>query len=72
MGDRYYITVTCPRCGQKEGDVYYAPTCGFTTYRCPCGNVVDLEEYTGITYADASNAAEIERLVKEVTGNASS
>lgn len=57
MGDRYFITVICPGCDAKHLDVYYAPTCGITDFTCPkCGCVIDLEEYTGISYEDASNA----------------
>jgi len=55
MGDRYYINVNC-KCGYSEGDVYYAPTCGFTSWDCPkCGEEIELEEYTGISYDDCSN-----------------
>ena len=67
MGDRYYITVKCPKCGFTENDVYYAPTCGITNWCCPkCETWVDLEEYTGISYEDASNADIIQKLVDEV------
>jgi hypothetical protein len=62
MGDRYILTVTCPKCGRVDDDVFYAPTCGFVEHKCPCGHVVDLEELTGISYEDASNRAEIEKL----------
>jgi len=56
MGDRYYITVTCPRDGTEERDVYFAPTCDLVTWTCPtCRYVVDLIEYTGITKEEASN-----------------
>ena len=34
MGDRYYLTVTCPYCGKQEDGFYYAPTCGFSTLQC--------------------------------------
>jgi hypothetical protein len=44
----------------QDDDCYYAPTCGFVTYECVCGNVIDLLEYTGLSLEDASNAAEIE------------
>ena len=37
MGDRYFIQVRC-ECGYIEDDVYYAPTCGFNTFKCNyCG-----------------------------------
>ena len=49
MGDRYILTVACPVCGHKDGDVYFAPTCGFKTWKCQCGHIVDLEKYTGIS-----------------------
>ena len=62
MGDRYILDVTCPACGRVGEDVPYAPTCGFTEHKCPCGHVVDLEELTGISYEDASNRVEIEGL----------
>jgi len=50
-----------------DNDVYYAPTCGFTEYRCPCGNTIDLEKYSGITYEEASSREEIEKLCKAVS-----
>ncbi len=65
MGDRYYVTVQCPVCKKEEKEVYYAPTCGFVAWTCPkCSHVVDLEEYTGISYEDASNREELEEIVK--------
>ena len=60
MGTRYFLKVACPKCGLRDDDVYYAPTCGFTVWRCSvCETVVDLKEYTGISYEEASNVAEI-------------
>ena len=60
MGDRYILTITCERCGRRDKNVYFAPTCGISDWTCPtCGRVVDLEAHTGITYADASNADEM-------------
>ena len=75
MGDRYHFDVTCPSCHQTPKgydftgyNAYYAPTCGFTDWKCPlCGKIVDLGEYTKISYEDASNRVEIEELVKELT-----
>jgi len=72
MGDRYYLDVKCPFCGHKQdgnGDemfmgVYYAPTCGFITYKCEkCGKIIDLEKYSGI---DAEGCANTESGVKSV------
>ena len=66
MGDRFFLTVTCPECDLTEDDVYYAPTCGFTEWKCQgCGTVVDLEKLSGISYQDASNRDEIESIVNE-------
>jgi len=63
MGDRYHLTMTCPKCGSYDDDVYFAPTCGFTEWTCPdCKHVVDLEELTGISYDEASNVAAMETL----------
>ena len=63
MGTRYILTVTCPECGFVDNDVYFAPTCGMTDWKCPeCSRVVDLYALTGITYEDASNAAEIREI----------
>ena len=63
MGDRYILTVNCPKCGYEDDDVYYAPTCGIVDWECPkCGKVVDLEKLTGISYDDASNLGAIENL----------
>jgi ribosomal protein S27E len=64
MGDRWFLTVECPRCTHVEDDVYFAPTCNMTTWICPvCGELVDLCELTGITVEDASNATEIEEIL---------
>jgi len=64
MGNRYILTVVCPNCGTESDDVFYAPTCGFVDFTCPeCGVVIDLEEYTGISYEEASNRAEIEAAI---------
>lgn len=64
MGYRYFLSVTCPKCGRTDNEVYYAPTCGFVEHRCLCGHATDLEELTGISYEDASNRDEIEALCK--------
>ena len=64
MGDRYILTVICPKCGHKDEDVYYAPTCGFKTWNCLCGYLVDLEKYSGISEAECSNAGLIEEIIK--------
>jgi len=67
MGDRYFLTVKCSECGMLDGDVYYAPTCGIVDAKCPqCGHVTNLEEYTGITYEDASNAKELKALAESI------
>ena len=64
MGERYYVTVKCPKCGFTENDVYYAPTCGIISWECPkCEYVVNLEEYTGISYEEASNLDIIQKIV---------
>lgn len=65
MGNRYFVTVTCPECRHTEEEVYYAPTCGFTHWTCKCGHVVDLEKYTGISLEEASNAD----LIKQICEN---
>jgi hypothetical protein len=64
MGTRYFLhNVTCPKCGVTEYEVYYAPTCGISEWVCWCGHKIDLEEYTGISYEDASNDAEIRSII---------
>jgi len=66
MGTRYFLEVTCPKCGFHDDDVYYAPTCGFDTWIClQCHHEVDLEELTGISYEDASNIDLIEEIVQK-------
>ena len=63
MGDRYILTVECPKCGYTDDEAYYAPTCGFTTWKCPeCKAKVDLCKLTGITAEHASNAAQIKAI----------
>jgi len=70
MGDRYFLTMTCPKCGLIDLDVYFAPTCGFTEWKCKCGHSVDLVEFTGITPEMASNKVEIMEAIKlEMEGN---
>lgn len=70
MGDRYFLSVTCPKCGFKDDDGYYAPTCGFVDWTCPnCEYVVDLEELTGITHEMASNADALRAIVDSFSGN---
>lgn len=64
MGDRYLLSVECPKCCHKEEEVYYAPTCGYTEWNCPeCGELVDLEKLTGISYEDCSNRELISNIV---------
>lgn len=66
MGDRYILTVICG-CGKVDDDVYYAPTCGFTHWKCPtCGKVTDLELYSGITYEEASTKERISKLIDSI------
>jgi len=63
MGDRYTLSVTC-ECGEKDDDVWYAPTCGFMTWTCPkCKKVIDLESYSGI---NAEGCASTEYGIKAV------
>ena len=67
MGTRYIFDLECPHCGVLADDVYYAPTCDFTTHTCvACGHVIDLEEYIGISYEEASNVGEIGRLIEGI------
>lgn len=67
MGTRYILTVTCPNCGFEDDDVPFAPTCGFVDWKCPqCSRVVNLVALTGITYEDASSAAEMVDMCQEM------
>ncbi len=68
MGDRYIMEITCPKCGEYDDEVYYAPTCGFIDWECnKCGYTVDLEKHTGISKESCSNKIEIEGLVNQMT-----
>ena len=67
MGDRYTLTINCPKCNHEHVDVWYAPTCGSTHFQCGCGLNIDLAEVTGISYEDCSNREEIAALVKAVS-----
>ena len=63
MGDRYVLEIKC-ECGERDDDVYYAPTWGFITWKCPkCKKIIDLEEYSGI---DAESCANTEVGVESV------
>lgn len=66
MGDRYLLEMTCPKCGHRKDDVYFAPTCGFTEWKCKCGHVVDLVEHTGITEEMASNKDELKAIMDSI------
>lgn len=64
MGDRYFLTVICPKCDKPDDDVYYAPTCGIKFHHCKnCGRKINLEKYTGITEDMASNKAMIKEMI---------
>jgi transposase-like protein len=66
MGDRYILQIECPKCDLFDDEVYFAPTCGIDKWRCiNCKHTVDLYEYTGISYEDASNADLIKDLCEE-------
>ena len=69
MGDRYFLTIKCSKCGVVDNDVYYAPTCGFTEYTCKCGQILDLQKYTGISYEDASTQKKIEKALSRIRIN---
>ncbi len=66
MGNRYFITIKCPRCDHVDDNVYYAPTCGIVYHTCQCGYVTDLETMTGIFHEEASNKGQIEKICKKV------
>lgn len=66
MGDRYILRIECPICGHLD-DAYYAPTCNIVTWTCSeCGQVVELKEYTNISYEEASNRETIEKIAEIV------
>ena len=45
MGIRCTAEINCPKCESIE-EVWYAPTCDFTTHRCSsCGYVIELAGY---------------------------
>ena len=66
MGNRYFLEITCPKCGVHDDDVYYAPTCGFVAWTCKCGHTIDLEAYTGMGYEEASSAIEIKQMLDAI------
>lgn len=66
MGDRYFLTVKCDRCGNVDKNVYYAPTCDFTKHNCSaCRKLIDLRDYSGISYEDATNIDNIKNLIRQ-------
>jgi len=65
MGDRYILTMICEKCGYID-EAYFAPTCGFTTWTCKCGNKVNLCKHTGITKKMASNKHIIQQMIREI------
>jgi hypothetical protein len=60
MGDRYIVSLKCAGCGIKNEDIYYSPSCGFTTFTCTkCG------EKNKINYCFSTSIQEKKRAVKE-------
>ena len=68
IGDRYFLTLTCPNCNRTHNDVCYAPTCEITEHTCICGFITNLEELTGISYEVASNIEEIREIIDDMRG----
>jgi ribosomal protein S27E len=67
MGDRYFLQMKCTKCGTEDNEVYFAPTCGFTNWKCPtCGKLVNLIKHTGITAKMASNKVAIKKIIKDI------
>ena len=55
------LEVECPVCFYMIDDVYFVPTCGFIDCVCSeCNTIIDLYDYTGMTYDDCSNTDLIE------------
>jgi rRNA maturation protein Nop10 len=59
MGDRYTLSLSCAKCGETNTDVWYAPSCGFDTFKCEhCGTMNDIvmgfvsKVHEGMTEAD--------------------
>ena len=66
MGTRYFVDIKCAECGRVEPRWYYAPTSDLgLDFRCECGHTTDLETYTGISYADASNLGEMRESMQD-------
>ena len=65
MGDRYWVTLFSPKCEQVD-EAYFAPTCGFSEWKCTCGYVFNLEAETGITYEDASRKEEMQVMLDQM------
>ena len=38
MGDRFELELACAYCGEAN-EVYYAPSSGYTTFKCGCGKI---------------------------------
>ncbi len=67
MGDRYYLSVKCKKCDFVEEDVWYAPTCGVITTKCPkCNHQTNLEEYSGINAESCANTEYGLKAVKDL------
>lgn len=62
MGTRYWVEITCQECGAEE-TAWHAPTCGVKTFKCDCGNEIDLEDVTGISEEQASNRLVLEKII---------
>lgn len=44
MGDKYFLSLECQKCGFKDNNAMFAPTYGITIWKCPkCGHVVSFE-----------------------------
>lgn len=70
MGTRYFVDIKCAECGRVETNWYYAPTSDLgLDFTCQCGHKTDLEAYTGITHADASNLSEMRELMQNIAAD---
>ena len=59
MGSRWTLSLHCAHCGEGNDDVYYAPTCGFFSFRCKkCGKQNWIEENFSTTTEETLEAME--------------
>lgn len=69
MGDRYELHLHCKYCGEGN-EVYYAPTCGFYTFKCSnCSKINGISSHNSVKAEDVTGEMLYESFLSETNVN---